>query len=98
MNSVLIALPGSPQTRPELEPGEVAVYHPPTGSLIRFKANGDIDITAPLVTITGNLTVTGDTALAATVTSNGKDISDTHTHVGSPSAPDGAQSNTGVPN
>ncbi len=32
------------------------------------------------VTITGDLTVTGATTLSATVTSNGKDISDTHGH------------------
>lgn len=38
-----VALPGSPQRRPDLEPGEVAFYHPPTGAIIHFKANGDID-------------------------------------------------------
>lgn len=32
------------------------------------------------VTVTGNLTVTGSTTLSSTVTSNGKDISDTHGH------------------
>ena len=94
-----VVLPGSPQRRPTLEPGELAVYHPPTGSIIHFKANGDIDITAPNmnltsdVTITGDLTVTGDTALAATVTANGKDISDTHIHSGVTTG----GSNTGAP-
>lgn len=39
-----------------------------------------VNITAPITTINGNLTVTGDTALAANVTSNGEDISDTHVH------------------
>ena len=34
------------------------------------------------MTITGDLTVEGDTALAAVVTSNSKNISDTHTHGG----------------
>lgn len=85
-------------------------------------STGNVSITAPLTTITGDLTVTGTlttangtissgatsftgtlgvtgaTTLGATVTSNSKDISDTHTHVGSPTAPDGVQSNTGVPN
>lgn len=43
-------------------------------------ASDSVTIDAPETTITGNLTVQGDTALGATVTSNGKDISDTHTH------------------
>jgi len=47
------------------------------------------------VTIDGDLDVTGATTLSATVTSNGKDISDTHTHSGSPTAPSGAVSDTG---
>ncbi len=48
---------------------------------------GDIDITAddvlitsPLTTIDGDLTVTGSTTLGSTVTSDGTDISDSHTH------------------
>lgn len=48
------------------------------------------------VTIDQNLTVTGDTTLSDTVTSNGKDTSDTHKHVGSATAPTGAQVDTGV--
>ncbi len=47
------------------------------------------------VTIDVNLTVTGETKLSSTVTSNGKDISDTHTHIGSPTAPGGPISETG---
>jgi len=42
--------------------------------------SGEVTITAPLVTIDGDLTVRGDTTLSDTVTSNGKDISDTHVH------------------
>lgn len=61
-------------------------------------ASDSININAPDTNITGNLTVTGDTTLSATVTSNGKDISDTHTHIGSLTAGTGAQSTTGVPN
>jgi len=89
-----VSLPGSPQDRPkDLEPGEKVSYHPSTGSELRFLSNGNIRITAPLVeivaddvTMSGNLAVTGDldvtgaTALSATVTSNSVNISDTHTH------------------
>ncbi len=59
-------------------------------------ATAAVNITSPLTTINGDLTVTGATALSATVTSNGKDISDTHTHTGSPTAPLGGVSNTGA--
>ena len=48
--------------------------------------------------INGNLTVDAATTLSGTVTSNGKDISDTHTHIGSPTSPVGPVSPTGVPN
>lgn len=54
---------------------------------------GNTTITSPLVTVVGNLTVTGNTSLAAVVTSNGKDISDTHAHSDVTSGP----SNTGAP-
>jgi len=39
-----------------------------------------VNITAPLTKVTGDFQVTGSTTLSATVTSNGKDISDTHGH------------------
>lgn len=107
----LIRMPGFDRNRPTMVAGEVAVYHPGTGSVILFKADGSVSVTsvvgvnvsAPAVsitgnaTITGNLTVTGITTLGTAVTSNGKNIGDTHTHVGSPTAPTGVQSNTGVP-
>ncbi len=91
-----VVLPLSLKERPKpLESGEIVVYHPLTDSEIRFKNDGNIDITvdgdlnivadnvnitAAETTINGNLTVTGTTTLGATVTSNGKDISDTHQH------------------
>lgn len=53
--------------RPELEPGEIAVYHPQTGSIIKMKSDGGIEMMAPTVKIIGNLEV------------NGKDFL-THTH------------------
>lgn len=34
----------TPETRPELQSGEVAFYHPPTDAFIIWKANGDLDI------------------------------------------------------
>jgi len=74
------------------------------GGAATIDVTGNTTLTTPLATVDGDLTVTGnltvetDTILGANVTSNGKDISDTHTHVGSPTAPSGAQSNTGAVN
>ncbi len=50
---------------------------------ITLTAAGGVTITpgSSPVTIAGDLTVTGATTLGAVVTSNGKDISDTHTHL-----------------
>ncbi len=65
-------------------------------------ASESVTFDTPEATFTGNvtvdmdLTVTGDTTLSSTVTSGGKDISDTHTHVGSATAPAGPQVNTGA--
>ena len=39
-----IHFPGSPKERPRLKPGEVAVYHPTTGSFAIFRADGSIEI------------------------------------------------------
>ena len=100
-----------PTDRPKMAPGETCVYHPPTGTIIHFLEDGDLNVKSAVkvtvdapeavftgnVQIDGNLTVTGDTTLSDTVTSNGKDISDTHSHAGSPTAPTGGISNTGVP-
>ena len=49
------------------------------------------------VTINGDLVVTGVSTLGPIVTAGGTNIGQTHTHVGSPTAPTGAQSNTGAP-
>ncbi len=103
------AIPCSVDNRPTLNEGEPALYHPLIPDLkIVLQSNGrmlikslvGVDVEAPEatfsgnVTIAGDLSVTGDTALGATVTSNGKDISETHTHGG---VTTGAGS-TGVPN
>jgi phage gp45-like len=93
-----IAFPGSPLERPTGgDPGDVFWFHPQTGSRFHFKANGEVEATCGKLTITGDLTVTGASALGSTVTSGGTDISDTHTHEGSPTAPTGAVSPTGAP-
>lgn len=87
----------------DTEQGEPVFFHPVTGSRIIMRNNGDVEIIADKVKfsggveIGGNLTVDGDTALGATVTSNGKDISDTHTHTGSPTAATGPVTPTGTP-
>ena len=65
-------------------------------------ASESVTFDTPEATFTGNVTidadldVTGATTLSATVTSNGKDISDTHTHTGSATAPTGPQVDTGA--
>lgn len=79
---------------------ELTLY---TDGNIKVKADTKLLIETPLsefsndVLIKGELEVQGSTTLSADVTSNGKDISDTHTHSGSPTAPTGSISNTGVP-
>lgn len=68
-----------------------------TDGNIKLDANTKVTLTAPDTKIEGNLEVTGDTTLGATVTSNGVDISNTHTHGGSATAPSGPVTPTGVP-
>ncbi len=46
--------------------------------------------------VTGNLDVSGATSLTTNVTSNGIDIGNLHTHVGSPTAPSGPVTPTGI--
>jgi len=54
---------------------------------------GDTTLTTPKFKVDGDLEVTGDTTLGAVVTSNSKDISDTHKHSGVTAG----AANTGVP-
>lgn len=84
-----LAIPMSPfQWKKDLLSGEVVLYHPPTSTEIRFLTDASIRVTAPEVVFTGNvtiqgdLTVVGETALGSVVTSGVKNISDTHTHGG----------------
>ena len=74
-----------------------------TDGTISIKAETKVTVDAPdaeftgNVKILGNLEVIGESTLSSTVTSNGKDISDTHTHDGSPTAPSGPKTPTGAP-
>lgn len=77
--------------------GDLDITTAGASGAVNLIAPGGVNVTAPLTTITGDLTVTGDTALGAVVTSNGTDISETHTHGGSATAPGGPVSPTGVP-
>lgn len=119
-NEERVTIPTSMMKRMTGAPGEVFVYHPNTGTMIKLDnagnvvvdAKGEVDVTsptlvrmvAPLVEIDGNLEVVGNvevtgttlldgavtaaaalsvvgaTTLGTTVTSNGKNISDDHTH------------------
>lgn len=69
---------------------------------VSINASGSVEIDSPSTTVTGTLQVDGAITTDASVTAqgevtgNGVDLS-THTHVGSPTAPDGPVSNTGAP-
>ncbi len=84
-----------PSNVPKLSSGEVAVYHPESGAMIKLSADGSIEIKADTVTVTagnanftGDLIVDGDLAVGATM----RDFL-THTHLylpgPLPSAPTG---------
>ena len=61
-----VYLPGSPGEDPTMAEGEVAFYHPTTGSKIHMRADGSIDILAGTVTATlsasGGVTITPGSA------------------------------------
>lgn len=93
--SVMLAIEGNAENRvslpmapfewaADLASGEVRIFHPLTGSQIRFQADGSVLIDAPEVTFTGNVTVQGTTTLGSVVTSGVKNIGATHTHGGGP--------------
>lgn len=65
------------------------------GILVHSPTN--VTIEAPTVTVTGDLTVTGNAVFIGTMANNGTNIGSTHAHAGSPSAPNGPVSNTGQP-
>lgn len=59
----LLNLPGSPQDRPELQIGEVSLYHPDSGSKVVMKADGSVQIDSVTgVFINSGAVETGDIA------------------------------------
>lgn len=74
-----------------------------TDGTISIKAETKVTVDAPdaeftgNIKILGNLEVIGSSTLSDTVTSNGKDISDTHLHDGPLTAPTGPVAPTGAP-
>ena len=74
-----------------------------TTGKVNVDAGESVNITTPIATfsqdvsISGNLTVVGDTALAGTVTSDGTDISDSHTHTQGPDSAGNSQQETEPP-
>ena len=66
----------NPSVRPDMAEGEVSVYHPETGSVIKFLASGNIELTTETdVTLTAaniNATATGSAIVTApTITLDG---------------------------
>ncbi len=61
------------------------------GKQVNVTATTSMNFQAPQFNFNGNTAFTGN------VTANGKDIGSTHRHSGSPTAPTGAISNTGLP-
>lgn len=62
-------------------------------------AETKVQVNTPEAEFSGHVTIKNGLAIeGGTVTHDGKNISKTHTHVGSPSAPSGPQTPTGAPN
>lgn len=88
---------------------DYGVGNPISKTFIHFKKDGEMDIispkkvnvTAPDVEVTATnkvkVTATDIELISTTLTHNGINVGDTHTHVGSPTAPTGAISPTGAP-
>lgn len=78
--------------RLSLQPGEVALYDDLGNTVqllrdrVKINAVQKLEISAPTVTIAGNVSITG------TLTNNGKSVGSTHTHPGD------SGGTTGVPN
>lgn len=93
----------APPNRPNLAAGEVAIYHPDTGDMIKISSAGititasKVTVEAPEIMLDGNVSITGDAAIDGNLTVGplAKDFL-THTHIGSPTAPVGPVSPTGV--
>jgi hypothetical protein len=80
-----IAIPVTVDRPDDLKQGEPVFFHPATNARIIARNNGDLELipgAGGKVKVSGDLEVSGDTALSAVVTSDGQDISGTHTHGG----------------
>ncbi len=51
----------------DLKADEWVMYHPPTMSEIRFKSDGSVQMTGPLMKIIGDLEVTGDVLISGSL-------------------------------
>jgi hypothetical protein len=99
-----VVVPVTTDRPDDAEQGEPVFFHPGTNSRIIARKNGDLDLMPAGVVnvkssmvVTGGFTVEGETELGAVVTSDGVDISGTHKHDGSATAPLGPTSPTGEP-
>ncbi len=60
--SNVVILGAHTPNRPKLAPGENCIYHPPTGAVVHFKADGSIEVTTKsdeTVTISDDVKITG---------------------------------------
>lgn len=96
--AIMFSINGQPESRvsivmsnarPDLEAGEVAMYHPGTGALVKMSADGSIKIVATTVEIDGNVTISGSLEV------NGKDFIG-HTHSQGPDSDGNSQQETAV--
>ncbi|MBV1835662.1 phage baseplate assembly protein [Acetobacter estunensis] len=81
---------GDQRGRPtDLQPGEVTVYHPRTGSRIDLKADGSVAISPAnkKLTIAADIAVSGKITATGDVVANGVSL-DTHKHSGVKSGSD----------
>ena len=77
------AIPFNTKNRPKLAENELAFFHPPTGSFIKWDENGDLTIdngSATWAMIGDTVTLTGNLVVNGTMINNGKDVGDTHGH------------------
>lgn len=86
-----VELNGTSKAVNVVTPGSVSVQ---AGGNATVQASGSMSLTAPTITLTGNVTVNGNFGATGTMTNNGKNIGSTHTHSG---VQTGA-GNTGAPN
>lgn len=93
----IVGLSSVPNKIPNYDNTNVQLKKDDGSVSITILDDGTMELLASNVKVIGDLEVTGASVLSATVTSNGKDISDTHTHDGSPTAPSGPKTPTGVP-